>query len=82
MLRTILLGDLLPLCTKVLFEGRIEDQFFADGVTGKLPSELVRPLGLLLLSGGVLVVVVILLQFYAVVNKRQPCVRCPPAARV
>lgn len=65
MLLPVLLGDLLPLGTKVFLEGRVEDQLLADGVARELPSELVGPLGLLLLGGGVLVVVVVLLQFCA-----------------
>jgi hypothetical protein len=52
MLRAILLGHLLAV-GDVLLHGRVDDDLFADGVTGELPDELVLVPDLLVLVGRV-----------------------------
>ena len=65
-LLAILVSHLLAI-GEIPFEGGIEDQFFADGVAGQLPGELVAPAGLFIGRTGAQDVLAYLLELAVIV---------------
>lgn len=65
-LLAVVVGELLAVWD-VLLHGRVDDEFFADGVAGEFPGELVLPAGFGVVVGGGDDVVVVLVEFLVVV---------------